>query len=101
MITANAANTALEALEADHGEMKKWFEHMHRHPELSMRERETAQYIADVAGQWGYEVATGVGTHGIVASMTVGNSGKAIGLRADFDALPIQEDNDLDYKSEV
>jgi hippurate hydrolase len=94
-------NTILQALQADHGQMKEWFEHMHRHPELSMQEQETARYIADVVRQWGYEVETGIGTHGIVASMTVGESGKAIGLRADFDALPIQEDNDLGYRSEV
>jgi hippurate hydrolase len=94
-------NTVLEALEAEHGQMKEWFEHMHRNPELSMREEETAKYIANAVRQWGYEVETGVGKHGIVASMTVGRSGKAIGLRADFDALPIQEVNDLDYKSEL
>ena len=91
----------LDALEADHDRMQEWFEHMHRHPELSMRERETATFIADIVRQWGYEVETGVGTYGIVASMTVGDGGKAVGLRADFDALPIQEDNDLRYKSEV
>ena len=94
-------NAILEALEADHGRMTEWFEHMHRHPELSMQEQHTARYIAEIVGQWGYEVETGVGKHGIVASMTVGAGGKAIGLRADFDALPIQEDNDLDYRSEV
>lgn len=94
-------NPILKALEADHDQMREWFEHMHRHPELSMQEEETARYIADVVGQWGYEVETGVGRHGIVASLTVGESGKAIGLRADFDALPIQEDNDLDYRSET
>jgi hippurate hydrolase len=91
----------LEALEADQGQMKDWFEHLHRHPELSMQEERTAAYIADIVRQWGYDVETGVGKHGIVASMTVGNSGKAIGLRADFDALPIQEVNALDYKSTV
>lgn len=91
----------LEALEADRGQMSEWFEHIHRHPELSMREQETARYIADLVGQWGYEVETGIGKNGIVASMTVGKSGRAIGLRADFDALPIQEVNDLAYKSEV
>ncbi len=101
MTAVNSAHTALEALEAGHSEMKQWFEHMHRTPELSMREQETAKYIARLVGQWGYDVETGIGTHGIVASMTVGNSGKAIGLRADFDALPIQEINQLDYKSEV
>ncbi len=51
--------------------------------------------------QWGYEAATGVGKHGVVASLKVGDGHKAIGLRADFDALPIQEDNDLPYKSTV
>jgi hippurate hydrolase len=94
-------NATLEALEADHAQLQAWFEHLHRHPELSMREQETAKYIAHTVKQWGYEVATGVGKYGIVASMTVGEGGKAIGLRADFDALPIQEDNTLEYKSEV
>lgn len=94
-------NTTLEAMEADQAQIKEWFEHLHRHPELSMREQKTAKYIAEIVGQWGYDVQTGVGKYGIVASMTVGGSGKAIGLRADFDALPIQEDNALDYKSEV
>lgn len=91
----------LEALEAYDSQMKTWFEHMHRNPELSTQETETARYIAGIVEQLGYEVETGIGGHGIVASMTVGDSGKAIGLRADFDALPIQEDNDLDYRSEV
>ena len=62
-------STILEALEADHGQMQQWFEHMHRHPELSMREHNTAKYIAEIVGQWGYEVETGIGKHGIVASM--------------------------------
>ena len=93
--------TILEALKADHDAMREWFEHMHRTPELSMQEHKTARYIADIVGQWGYEVEVGIGKHGIVASMTAGTGGKAIGLRADFDALPIQEVNDLDYKSGV
>ncbi len=92
---------ALNALEADRAQMLEWFEHMHRNPELSMQEEKTAQYIADIVSQWGYEVETGVGKHGIVASMTVGDSGKSIGIRADFDALPIQEVNDLAYKSQT
>jgi hippurate hydrolase len=94
-------NTMLEVLQADHSQMTGWFEHMHRHPELSMQEQNTAEYIADIVRPWGYEVETGIGKYGIVASLTVGDSGKAIGLRADFDALPIQEVNDLDYKSEI
>jgi hippurate hydrolase len=94
-------NTIHKALESDRDQISGWFEHMHRNPELSMQEEMTAQFIADTVSQWGYDVETGIGKHGIVASMTVGNSGKSIGLRADFDALPIQEVNDLDYKSQV
>ncbi len=78
-----------------------WRHHLHRHPELSLEERNTAKYIADLVRTWGYEVVEGVGQHGIVASLTVGDNGRSIGLRADTDALPIQEDNDLPYKSEV
>src|SRR5690606_7194928 len=59
----------------------------------------TAEYIADLVRSWGYQVVTGVGKYGIVASLKAGNSNIAIGLRADFDALPIQEVNELPYKS--
>lgn len=89
----------LQQMQANHQQMKEWFEHMHRNPELSMQEENTAEFIADILRQWDYEVETGIGRHGIVASLTVGDSNKAIGLRADFDALPIQEDNDLEYTS--
>lgn len=89
------------ALQADRDQMVEWFEHMHRNPDLSMQEDQTAAYLADVLGPWGYELETGIGKHGIVASLTVGESDRTIGLRADFDALPIQEVNDLPYKSQV
>ncbi|MFA5507410.1 MAG: M20 aminoacylase family protein [Vulcanimicrobiota bacterium] len=82
-------------------EMSEWFEHMHRRPELSMQEEATASYIAKLVRGWGYQVETGVGKHGVVASLSCGDSDQAIGIRADFDALPIQEDNQLCYKSEV
>ena len=78
-----------------------WRHHLHRHPELSLEERRTAAYVADLVRSWGYDVADGIGGHGIVASLTAGTGSKAIGLRADTDALPIQEENDLPYKSEV
>ena len=78
-----------------------WRHHLHRHPELSLEEANTAKYIAALVNSWGYDVAEGVGKHGVIASMTVGSGKKSIGLRADTDALPIQEDNDLPYKSEV
>lgn len=88
------------ALEDNRPQMLEWFEHMHRHPELSMQEGETARFIADLVRSWGFEVETGIGKHGIVASLTEG-SGPSVGIRADFDALPIQEVNSLPYKSTV
>jgi hippurate hydrolase len=81
--------------------IKGWRHHLHKHPELSLEEAETARYIADLVKSWGYEVVEGIGKYGVVASLTVGSSKTAIGLRADTDALPIQEDNDLPYKSNI
>lgn len=87
--------------ELDQASMKGWFEHMHRTPELSMQEEKTAEYIAGIVRDFGYEVETAVGKYGIVASLKVGDGDNAIGLRADFDALPIEEVNALPYKSGV
>lgn len=94
-------NDIVQTLESERGQMEEWFEHLHRNPELSMREDNTARFLADTVRAWGYEVETGIGKHGIVASLKVGDGDRVIGLRADFDALPIQEVNDLPYKSQV
>ena len=81
-------------------DMETWMDHIHENPELSMEEEDTAPYIASVLKSFGgWEVTEGVGKYGIVASMTVGDGKKSIGLRADFDAIPTQEDNLLPYKS--
>ena len=81
--------------------LKGWRHHLHKHPELSFEEAETARYIADLVKSWGFEVVEGIGRYGVVTSLTAGSGTKAIGLRADTDALPIQEDNDLPYKSDT
>jgi hippurate hydrolase len=94
-------NAIVKEFEARLETITAWRHHLHQHPELSFEEVNTSRYIADLVKSWGYEVAEGIGQHGIVASMTVGDGKKAIGLRADTDALPIQEDNDLPYKSTV
>ena len=83
------------------GTISGWRHHLHKRPELSLHEQGTAKYIADLVRSWGYDVVEGVGRYGVVASLTAGNSAKAIGLRADTDALPLQEENDLPYQSEV
>ncbi len=82
-------------------EMKEWMDYMHQNPELNMDTPNTAKYIADKLKSWGYDVVEGVGGTGVVGSLTVGDGKKSIGMRADFDALPILEDNDLPYKSKV
>lgn len=82
-------------------QMKQWMDTMHRRPELSMQEFDTAKYIAEVVKSFGaYELVEGVGKNGMVATLKVGDGTKTIGLRAEFDALPIQEDNNLPYKSQ-
>lgn len=93
--------TILEGTKALHKEMKEWMNHMHQYPELALQEIETANYIAGIVRSLGFDVVEGVGKTGIVASMTLGDGKKSIGLRADFDALPIQEVNNLEYKSKV
>lgn len=89
-------------LKTSAAQMQAWFEHMHRHPELSMQEIKTAEFITQTLRSFGaYDIETGIGKHGIVASLKVGDGDAAIGLRADFDALPIQEENAFAYKSTV
>lgn len=92
----------IETLQNMKDELRTWLETMHKHPELSMQEENTARYIAKVIKSFGaYTLTEGVGKYGIVASLKVGNSNKAIGIRADFDGLPIQEENHLPYKSSI
>lgn len=74
--------------------------HFHRHPELSFREVETAAECARRVEALGYEVRRDVGKTGVVAELRNGQ-GPTIALRADMDALPIQEENDVEYRSTV
>jgi amidohydrolase len=72
---------------------------LHRHPELSFQEYRTAQRVAKRLTELGLETRTGVGKTGVVADL--GTQGPRIALRADMDALPIQEANDVDYASQI
>lgn len=65
--------------------------HLHQHPELSFQEARTADLVAGNLKEWGWDVATGVGGHGVVGTLRNGVSTRAIALRADMDALPITE----------
>lgn len=72
---------------------------IHEHPELGFEEVRTAQLVADTLAEiGGMEIRTGVGRTGVVADLRGGN-GPTIAIRADMDALPIQESNDVPYRS--
>ena len=74
---------------------------LHQHPELSFKEVKTAAYIANYYEKLGMEVRKNVGGNGVVAKVKGKYPGKTVALRADFDALPIQDEKDVPYKSTV
>ena len=75
--------------------------HFHSHPELSFQEKETAAAIvAHLQKLDAYEVHAGIGGHGVAAVLRNGD-GRTILLRADIDALPVEERSDLPYKSKA
>src|SRR5262245_28524565 len=72
---------------------------LHRHPELSNREFRTAEKVAGFLGRLGLQVQTGIAKTGVVALLEGASPGPTVAIRADMDALPIQEVNDVPYKS--
>ncbi|MBZ9792129.1 M20 family metallopeptidase [Rhizobium sp. 3T7] len=87
-----------DAMEA---ELKATRHHLHANPELSFEETETARYVADKLEAWGYAVTRNVGGHGVVATLKNGTGTKSIGIRADMDALPIEEETGVAYASTI
>ena len=83
------------------GEMRDWRRHLHANPETAYEERNTADFIAAKLENWGVEVARGLAVTGIVGTLRSGNSARAIGLRADMDALHLDEHNDFAHASKV
>ena len=78
---------------------KGWRRDIHQHPELGFCETRTAEKVAALLSDFGIEVHVGIGVTGIVGSLRKGNGERAIGLRADMDALPIQEANTFAHRS--
>lgn len=92
---------ALEKAEDIEEKVIEWRRHFHENPELSNREYKTGEKIAEHLESLGLDVQTGVAHTGVVAILKGGKPGPVVGLRADIDALPVTERNDLPFKSEV
>jgi len=73
---------------------------IHQHPELAFNEHRTAKLVAERLKSLGIDVQIGIGKTGVVGTLKGKSSGKTIALRADMDALPMQETSDLSYKSQ-
>ncbi len=82
-----------------HVQMREWRRHLHQFPETAFEETRTAQFIAEKLASFGLDVHQGLGKTGVVATLSAGNSDQKIALRADMDALFIQEQNTFAHKS--
>ncbi len=80
-------------------EMTAWRRDLHAHPELGFEEHRTSDLVAAKLASWGIEVTRGIAGTGLVGTLRFGTSTRAIGLRADMDCLPMQEDNDFPHRS--
>ncbi len=89
----------IEEIRAFHDELTGWRRDIHAHPELGFEERRTSDLVAERLAGFGIEVHRGIGKTGVVGRLRVGNSPRAIGLRADMDCLPIHEANSFAHRS--
>jgi hippurate hydrolase len=98
--TANATDVVLRGLDGLLPDLESLYKDIHSHPELSMQEIRTAGLAADKLRVAGYDVTTGIGQTGVVGLLRNGD-GPVVMLRADMDALPVQETTGLPYASTV
>ena len=99
-ISAQMANLDMSYTEVE-DKVIEWRRDIHKNPELSNREFKTAEKVANHLRSLGIEVQTGVAHTGVVGILKGGQDGKVVALRADMDALPVTERNDLPFRSEV
>ncbi len=86
-------------IKATEAEMISIRHYLHANPELSLEEFNTSELVASKLTEWGYQVTRGLGKTGVVGSLSKGDSPRTIGLRADMDALPIEETTGLPWAS--
>ena len=93
--------TILEQMQQLAPLMRQWRQDLHRHPELSFAEQRTAAFVADQLRQWGLAPQAGIGGTGVVAVIEGGAPGPSIALRADMDALPMNDEGGRAWQSTV
>lgn len=90
----------INSIAALQDEMTEWRRDFHAHPEIAFQEVRTSQKVAERLAEWGIEVHRGLGKTGVVGVLRgSGDSTRSIGLRADMDALPMTEENEVPWKS--
>ena len=89
----------INSIAADLDLLTAWRRDLHAHPELGFEEVRTSAIVAEKLESWGIEVTRDIATTGLVGTLRNGGSGRAIGIRADMDALPMAELNRFDHAS--
>src|SRR5215467_13228690 len=97
---AESGMRIIERIEGYHDDLTNWRRDIHAHPELGFEEHRTSDLVAEKLAQFGYEVFRGVGRTCLVGRLRAGTSSRSIGLRADMDALPIEEKTNLAHRSQ-
>ncbi len=96
-INLSSIRAEIQALQP---QLVEWRRKIHQYPELGFREQLTAKFISQKLQEWGIEHETGIAHTGIVAIIPGNKPGKVLAIRADIDALPIQEQNEVSYRSQ-
>jgi amidohydrolase len=91
----------INRIAAFHDEMTAWRRDLHAHPETAFEEHRTAAFVAERLRDWGIDVHQGLAKTGVVGTLRRGSGNCAIGLRADMDALPMEEINEFAHRSTV
>jgi hippurate hydrolase len=89
----------IDRIKSSHAEMTAWRRDLHAHPETAFEETRTSRFVADRLAAFGIEVHTGLARTGVVGTLRAGSGARAIGLRADLDALHIGEQNAFAHRS--
>jgi hippurate hydrolase len=89
----------IDNIKSFHDELTAWRRDLHAHPEMAYKENRTAAFVAEKLRSWGIEVHTGLARTGVVGTVRNGSGNRAVGLRADMDALPLQELNGFEHRS--